>query len=189
MAQISVWLMAGAMLCSSPAGALEGDALWIQRTENLRVFNILRQLQRTPPHLCLGDRNNFTFPWNRGTIPHMHKTQRTCLHYQMLLQMFTLFSAQCSLAAWDHTLLSQLLSSLHHSLEHLEQLEHLEEREGEDRACPKVRILLRKYFQRIHNYLRGKNYSACAWEVVRVEMTLRIAIMYRSSKESQPTQN
>ncbi|CAK6434062.1 unnamed protein product [Pipistrellus nathusii] len=186
MAQISVWLMAGAMLCSSPAGAREGDALWMQRGDNLRVFNLLRQLQRTPPHLCLGDRNNFTFPWNRGTVTEMHKTQGTCLHHQMLLQMFTLFSTQRSLAAWDHTLLSQLLSSLHHSLEHLE---HLQEREGEDHACPKVGNLVWKYFQRIHNYLRGKNYSACAWEVVRVEMTLRIAIMYQSSKESQPTQN
>lgn len=172
--RISVWLVAGTMLCSIPNGSLEEDVLWILRVDNLRVFSLLRQLQRIPPHLCLGDRNDFKFPWNRGTITQMHKTQRTCFHHATLLQMFTLFTTQRSLAAWDHALLSHLLSSLHHSLE---DLEDLEQREGENRACPNVGILIRKYFHRIHNYLREKKYSACAWEVVRVEMTLRVGIM------------
>ncbi|XP_054582777.1 interferon omega-1-like [Eptesicus fuscus] len=171
MARISLWLVAGAMLCSSPAGSLEEDGLWIHRGDNLRVFNLLRQLQRTPPHLCLDDRNDFKFPWNGTTITQMQKTERTCFHHLMLLQILSLFTTHHSLAAWDHTLLSQLLSSLHHSLEHLEQ------REGENRACPNVGILVRKYFQRIHHYLRGKNYSFCAWEVLRVEMTLHVGIM------------
>ncbi|KAK1334576.1 LOW QUALITY PROTEIN: hypothetical protein QTO34_005583, partial [Cnephaeus nilssonii] len=151
------------MLCSSPAGSLE-DGLWIHRGDNLRVFNLLRQLQRTSPHLCLDDRNDFKFPWNRGTITQIQKTQRTCFHHLMIMHIFNLFTTQPSLAAWDHTLLSQLLSSLHHSLE---DLEDLEQREGENRARPNNSH--RKYFQRIHNYLRGKNYSACAWEVLRVE--------------------
>ncbi|XP_070286276.1 interferon tau-like [Myotis yumanensis] len=171
MAQISLWLVAGLMLCSILAASLEEDVLYVHRGDNLRIFNLLRQLQRTPLHLCLGDRNDFKFPSNRGTVTQMQKTQRTCFHHLMLLQIFNLFRAQRSLAAWDHTLLSQLLSSLHHSLEHLEQ------REGEIRACPNVGILVRKYFQSIHNYLRRKKYSSCAWEVVRVEVTVRLLFL------------
>ncbi|XP_054583710.1 interferon omega-1-like [Eptesicus fuscus] len=171
MAQIHLWLVAGAMLCSSPVSSLEDDLLWIHRGENLRVFNLLRQLQRTRPHLCLDDRNDFKFPWNGTTITQMQQTERTCLHHQMITHIVDLFRTQHSLDAWNHTLVSQLLSSLHHSLEHLEQ------REGENRDCSNLGILLRKYFQSIHNYLREKKYSACAWEVVRVEITLRVGIM------------
>ncbi|KAK1334571.1 hypothetical protein QTO34_005578 [Cnephaeus nilssonii] len=174
MAQIHLWLVAGVMLCSSPAGTLEEILLWIHRGDNLRVFNLLRQLQRSPPYLCLDHRNDFKFPWNRGTITQMQKTQRTCFQHPMITHIVNLFTTQRSLAAWDHTLLSQLLSSLHHSLE---DLEDLEQREGENRDCSNLGILVRKYFQRIHNYLREKKYSACAWEVVRVEITLRVGIM------------
>ncbi|KAK1334570.1 hypothetical protein QTO34_005577 [Cnephaeus nilssonii] len=109
-----------------------------------------------------------------GDNPQMQKTQRTCFQHPMITHIVNLFTTQRSLAAWDHTLLSQLLSSLHHSLEHLEDLE---QREGENRDCSNLGILVRKYFQRIHNYLREKKYSACAWEVVRVEITLRVGIM------------
>ncbi|XP_059512524.1 interferon tau-like [Myotis daubentonii] len=168
MAQIALWLVAGAMLCCIPAASLEEDGLSVHRGDNLRIFNLLRQLQRTPLHLCLADRNDFKFPWNKGTITQTQKTQRTCFHHLMLLQIFHLFRAQRSLAAWDHTLLSHLLSSLDHSLERLEQ------REGDIRACPSWGILVRKYFQSIHNYLRQKKYSSCAWEVVRVEVTGRL---------------
>ncbi|XP_036187168.1 interferon omega-1-like [Myotis myotis] len=171
MAQISVWLLAGVMLCSLPAGSLWEDIHWVHTPDNGRVLILLSQLQRTPLHLCLADRNDFKFPWNLETITQMQKTQRTCFHHLMLLQIFHLFGAQRSLAAWDHTLLSQLLSSLHHSLERLEQ------REGDIRACPNLGILVPKYFQRIRNYLRRKKYSSCAWEVVRVEITLCTGIV------------
>ncbi|XP_059512526.1 interferon omega-1-like [Myotis daubentonii] len=171
MAQIPVWLVAGVMLCSLPAGSLGEDIHWVHTRDNGRVLILLSQLHRTPLHLCLADRNDFKFPWNRGTITQMQKTQRTCFHHLMLLQIFHLFGAQRSLAAWDHTLLSRLLSSLHHSLERLEQ------REGDIRACPSLGILVPKYFQSIHNYLRRKKYSSCAWEVVRVEISLRTGIM------------
>ncbi|XP_006098174.1 interferon omega-1-like [Myotis lucifugus] len=171
MAQISLWLLAGVMLCSIPAGSLEEDKHWVHTGDKGSVLTLLSQLQKTPPYFCLADRNDFKFPWNLDTITQMKKTQRTCFHHLMLLQIFNLFRAQRSLAAWDHTLLSQLLSSLHHSLEHLEQ------REGEIRACPNVGILVRKYFQRIHSYLKEKKYSSCAWEVVRVEITIRVGIM------------
>ncbi|ELK26493.1 Interferon omega-1 [Myotis davidii] len=149
MAQIALWLVAGVMLCSLPAGSLEEDMHWVDTNDSRRVLILLSQLQRTPLHLCLADRNDFKFPWNLETITQMQKTQRTCFHHLMLLQVFHLFRAQRSLAAWDHTLLSHLLSSLHHSLERLEQ------REGDTRACPSVGILVRKYFQSIRNYLRG----------------------------------
>lgn len=171
MAQIALWLVAGVMLCCIPAASLEEDILYVHRGDNLRIFHLLRQLQRTPLHLCLADRNDFKFPWNRGTITQMQKTQRTCFHHLMLLQIFHLFRAQGSLAAWDHTLLSHLLSSLHHSLERLEQSE------GDIWACPSLGILVRKYFQSIHTYLSQKKYSSCAWEIVRVEVTVRLLVL------------
>ena len=59
-------------------------------------------------------------------------------------------------------------SSLNESLEQLEEVLL---------DCPHLGIAVRKYFQGIHLYLKGKEYSPCAWEVIRVEIEKCLSLM------------
>ncbi|XP_019484979.1 PREDICTED: interferon alpha-2-like [Hipposideros armiger] len=171
MAQISVWLVAGVMLCSIPACSLGGDMPCIHSLEKGKIFGPLGQLKSIPSHLCLNDRTDFQFPWESRNITEMQKTRCTCLHHLMLQQIFNLFSTNKSPAAWKHTL-NKLLSSLDHSLDRLEQTKE------ETLVCPEdLGSLVRNYFLRIRNYLKKKKHSSCAWEVVRSEIQVCLFLM------------
>ncbi|XP_006192421.2 interferon alpha-3-like [Camelus ferus] len=170
MAQICV-LVAGVMLCSLPACSLARNLPEIQSLENKEILRLLRHMKRTPLHSCLKDRRDFKLPWERDNIAQNQTAQGPCSYHQMLQQIFHLFSTEHSHAAWDNTSLNKLLSSLDLSLHQLEQTE-----EG-NLDCPFWGTAVREYFQAIHLYLKEKEYSPCAWEVVRVETTKRLSLM------------
>ena len=75
----------------------------------------------------------------------------------------SLFTTESSCAAWNSALLS-----LNESLEQLEEVLL---------DCPHLGIAVRKYFQGIHLYLKGKEYSPCAWEDVRVKTEKCLSLM------------
>lgn len=159
------------MLSSILVCSLGGDVPWVHSLENRKIVSLLRELQDIPSHFCLNDRTDFKFPWDRGSITQIQKTQRTCFHHLMLQQSFNLLSAADSHAAWNRTLLYHLLSRLHHSLDQLDRTN-----EG-NLVCPYLSILVWNYFQGIHNYLKQKKYGTCASEVVRIEITARLILM------------
>ncbi|XP_014647866.1 PREDICTED: interferon alpha-2-like [Ceratotherium simum simum] len=167
MAQIH-WLVAGVMLCSISACSLGGDLRWTGSLRKTEILMLLKQLENIPSQSCLNDRNDFKFPGETDNITQIERTQVTCFHQEMLQQVFNLFSTEHSRAAWNTTILDQLLSRLDHSLERVEE---------ENLACPYLGIVVRKYFQGIHCYLKEKNFSPCAWEIVRVEMQRCLSLM------------
>jgi hypothetical protein len=42
---------------------------------------------------------------------------------------------------------------------------------------PDLEITVWEYFWGIHFYLKGKEYSSCAWEIVRVEIEKCLSLM------------
>ncbi|TEA36307.1 hypothetical protein DBR06_SOUSAS5910042, partial [Sousa chinensis] len=82
----------------------------------------------------------------------------------MLQQIFNLFNTEDSRAAWNNTLLHKLPSSLDLRLHRLEQMKK------DNLDCCRLGLAAWEYFCRIHLYLKEKEYSPCAWEVVRVEI-------------------
>nr|CAB0000508.1 TPA: interferon 1GA1 [Sorex araneus] len=165
-------LMAGMMLYLLPACSQE-CCQDLGKREKKEIARLLSQLQNTPSYSCLNDRANFQFPWKRGSSNPIQKSQGTCFYQLMLQHIFMLFSTEHSLAAWNRCVLEKLLSSLHHSLDHLEP------REQGSPACLSsgMKELVRKYFRRINLYLNRKKYSACAWEIVRVEIQASLFLM------------
>uniref|UniRef100_A0A8D1VCH2 Interferon delta 7 n=1 Tax=Sus scrofa TaxID=9823 RepID=A0A8D1VCH2_PIG len=147
-------LLEGMMLCSITECSLGQNLSGIHRLENREIFMLLRQIKRIPSHSCLKDRTDFKFPGKRGNVTETQTSQGTCYHHLMLQQIINLFNTEDSHAACNNTLLHQLLSHLDHGLEQLEQMEddHL--------ACPYLGSVVRKYFQRIHRYLKEKEYSS-----------------------------
>lgn len=171
-------LLAGVILSSTAAGTL-GQFSGIHRLENREIFMLLRQMKRISSQACLKDRTDFQFPWKGGKTTRTQTSQGTCFHPLMLQQIINLFNTENSRAAWNNALLDQLLSRLDHGLDRLEQME------DDNLACAYLGSVVRKYFQRIHRYLKKKEYSSCAWEVVRVETEVCLSLMQQSSTKSQ----
>ena len=151
-------LVAGVMLCSIPACPLDKK----------QIFILLRQMKTIPSQSCLEHIHDFKFPWRRENITSIQMIQGTCYHQVMLQQIFNLFTTESSCAAWNSALLDKLLSSLAQSLEKLGEV---------TLDCPDLATVVQKYFQGIHLYLKGKAYSPCAWEVVRVEIEKCLSLM------------
>ena len=138
------------MLCSIPACPLD----------NKEIFIHLRQMKTIPSQSCLEHRHDFRFPWRRENITLIQMTQGTCYH-QRMLQQISASSPQTAAVLLGTAPSSTNYSSLNESLEQLEEVAL---------DCPHLGIAVRKYFQGIHLYLKGKEYSPCAWEVIRVEI-------------------
>ncbi|TEA30035.1 hypothetical protein DBR06_SOUSAS4510098, partial [Sousa chinensis] len=77
-----------------------------------------------------------------------------------------------SQAAWNNILLHKLPSSLDHTLELLHK-----QVENDNLDCPYLGIVVRKYFQRTHLYLKENEYSPCVWEVIRGEIKVFLSLM------------
>ncbi|MXR00168.1 hypothetical protein E5288_WYG008325 [Bos mutus] len=136
--------------------------------KNLRLMG---QMRRLSPRLCLQDRKDFAFPQEMVEGSQFQEAQAISVLHEMLQQTFNLFHTERSSAAWDTTLLEQLLTGLHQQLDDLDACLGLltgEEDSALGRTGPTLAV--KRYFQGIHVYLQEKGYSDCAWEIVRVEI-------------------
>ncbi|XP_036032454.1 interferon tau-11-like [Onychomys torridus] len=165
-------LLLGAMLGCSPACSLDRGAsqsLHLQLRESARL---LGQLKRLPGHQCLQDRTDFRCPWKNGRLTRgKQREDATCCLSEMLRQVLHLFGTEASRDAWAERPLGQLVTSL------LSGLEALEGRAAEPSAscAPPLDMAIRTYFLGISRYLKGKGYSPCSWEIVRVEMQVALS--------------
>ncbi|XP_068829883.1 interferon omega-1-like [Capricornis sumatraensis] len=136
--------------------------------KNLRL---LGQMRRISPRFCLQDRKDFAFPQEMVEGSQLQEAQAISVLHEMLQQSFNLFHTERSSAAWDTTILEQLRTGLHQQLDDLDAC--LGQVTGEeDSALGRTgpTLAMKRYFQGIHVYLQEKEYSDCAWEILRVEM-------------------
>ncbi|XP_043747427.1 interferon tau-like [Cervus elaphus] len=121
---------------------------------------------------CLGYRIDFSFPQEQVSGGQLQEAQAFFVLHEMLQHSFNLFHTERSSAAWDTTILEQLRTGLHQQLDDLGAC--LGQVMGEeDSALGRTgpTLAMKRYFQGIHVYLQEKEYSDCAWEIVRVEIT------------------
>ena len=149
-------LVAGVMLCSIPDCPLDN-----------KLFIHLRQMKTIPSQSCLEHRHDFRFSWRKENITPTQISQGTSYH-QRMLQQISASSPQRAAVLLGTAPSSTNYSSLNESLEQLEEVLL---------DCPHLGIAVRKYFQGIHLYLKGKEYSPCAWEDVRVKIEKCLSLM------------
>uniref|UniRef100_A0A4X2KX75 Uncharacterized protein n=1 Tax=Vombatus ursinus TaxID=29139 RepID=A0A4X2KX75_VOMUR len=151
------------LLCSSTLCSLGCDL-----SEGLKEdFSLLHQMSTFSLVPCRKDRTNFNFPKEAMEGTQLQRENGTVIVHEMLQQIFTIFSLNATPAAWNQIQLKQLLSGL-------DQLERCLGQDVEWEEPPleseNLRLALNSYFQRIRQYLQSKEYSHCAWEIVRVEI-------------------
>uniref|UniRef100_A0A9L0JPM8 Uncharacterized protein n=1 Tax=Equus asinus TaxID=9793 RepID=A0A9L0JPM8_EQUAS len=162
-------LLALVMLGSCPACPLGCDPPL--RQGNQETITLLSQMERISILSCLKDRADFRFPQILVDGDQLEKTQATAVLHEMLQHIFHLFSTTGSRAAWDETLLDKFLLGLYQQLDDLETCLGKETKAEQSALGSEISTLaVKRYFQRISLYLKEKDYSSCAWEVVRVEI-------------------
>ncbi|XP_029776486.1 interferon alpha-2-like [Suricata suricatta] len=162
-------LLALVVLGSSPARSLDCDLRLSHSSPE--TFTLLSQMERASILSCLKDRTDFSFPQILVDGNQLEETQVTAVVHEVLQQIFNLFSKDESFVTWNETLLDKFLVGLYQQLHGLEtcwreekNMEHLPL--GNENS----RLAVKRYFQTISFYLKEKEYSRCAWEVVRVEI-------------------
>ncbi|KAM5298942.1 interferon omega-1-like [Ctenodactylus gundi] len=170
-------LLTTLVLCSyGPVGSLGCDLPRDSVLLSKETLVLLGQMRRVSPSLCLKDRRDFRFPQEMVTGSQLQKAQAVSVLQGTLQQTLSLFHTERSSAAWNATLLDQLLTVLHQQLEGTKScMEEVTGKEASARTAkdPTLRYFratLWRYFRGIRLYLQEKKYSDCAWEVVRMEI-------------------
>ncbi|XP_045878385.1 interferon alpha-1/2-like [Meles meles] len=163
------FLVALVVLSCHSLGSLTCDLPQDHGLLHWRALMLLRQMRRLSASSCDKYTNDFGFPQEVFDGKQLQKAQALSVVHVTKQKTFHLFCTEASPAPWNTTLLEELCSGLSKQLDHLEACPLQEAGVGE---TPLVNgdSILRNYFQRISLYLQEKQYSPCAWEMVRAEI-------------------
>lgn len=123
------------------------------------------------PQQCLSETTDFRFPMEITKV-----TQKNIIRiiYEFLQQTFQLFSKNLPVDIWNTSKIENFQNGIHHQIEELETC--LSEEQSIAKDSFQTWILkssiysIKKYFQRITNFLEDKQYSHCSWETVQMEL-------------------
>lgn len=139
------------------------------RSSSLECQGLLLKLNGTSKN-CLKDRMNFEAPEEITKSQQFPKEEAILVIHEMFQKTFDIFSRSMSSTGWNETTVEDLLVALHWQKERLETI--LEEILEEENFTwdNKPLLHLKKYYLRIVQYLKAKEYSVCAWTVVQAEI-------------------
>ncbi|EGV95202.1 interferon alpha-12 [Cricetulus griseus] len=143
----------------------------LPQTYNIRALTLLAQMRRLSPLSCLKDRKDFEFPLEKMDAQQIQKAQAIPVLKELTQQVLILFTSKDSSAVWETTLLDTFCTGLHQQLSDLKAC--LVQQVGEQEpplSQEDFLVTVKKYFHRITVYLKEKNHSPCAWEVIRAEV-------------------
>ncbi|KAM9095277.1 interferon tau-2-like [Sarcophilus harrisii] len=155
------------LLCSSTLCSLGCDL-----TQGLQEdVSLLYQMSTFSLLSCLKDRTDFKFPEEAVEGSQLQRENAIVIVNETLQQIFNIFSLNTTPAEWNQTQLIQLLMGLDQQLEQLKSCvgQEVEWKEHLKSENPRIQAL-QTYFQGINQYLQDKEYSRCAWEMVRIEI-------------------
>ncbi|XP_046519860.1 interferon kappa [Equus quagga] len=159
--------------------------------QNLRLLSVM---SNSFPIECLRENKAFELPEEILSHTQPVKNDIKEAFYEASIQAFNIFSQYTFRSAWEEKHLKQIQIGLGHQLQYLEQCLEEEEKENEDMkemeeegtkhsammVPPLSHLELRRYFNRIDNFLKEKKYSHCAWEIVRVEIRRCFYLLLKS---------
>ncbi|XP_008827153.1 interferon epsilon [Nannospalax galili] len=180
------------LLASSTVFSLEAKLILFQSRMNTRSLQLLNNLQISSIQQCLPHRKNFLLP-QKSVAPYQYQKGHVLAVIQEILQqIFSLFQANVSLVSWEENYIEKFLTVLHQQLEYTESLLELEAEERTGALSVRnLRLKIKAYFRRIHDYLENHGYSSCAWIIVQVEINRCLLFVFRltgwlSKQETDP---
>lgn len=139
------------------------------------IQNSLPHLCRTNeeiPLQCIYELIDFRFPLE---VLEVSNGDNAVIIYELLQQISCLLSNAHSYQAWNSTCFENLKNVLHQQMKSLETCLNATEMHKGPRNCDNVKSYLlilkvKRYFQRMNNYLTVKQYSSCSWEMIHLEI-------------------
>ncbi|XP_030422789.1 interferon epsilon-like [Gopherus evgoodei] len=163
------------MLFSTEISSLDCTILLFQQNKmNTESLELLSKIGGQFPLRCLKENRNFRLPQKALRPRESQEKDAKMVIQEILQQILNIFSENLTQAAWDRSSVETLQNGLHWQTEKLETCLH-SEMENETPYLGNKKLLfpmlkLKKYFQRIRDFLKEKQFSLCAWETIRLEM-------------------
>ncbi|XP_034359111.1 interferon alpha-1-like [Arvicanthis niloticus] len=171
MARLCAFLMVMAVMSHWSTCCLGCDLLQTYNLRNKRALTLLAQMRKLSPLSCLKDRKDFGFSLDNVDAQQMQTAQAIPVLRELTQQILNIFTPKDSSAAWEETLLDSFCTDLHQQLNDLQAclMQQVGVQEPPLTQGDSL-LVVKKYFHRISVYLREKEHSSCAWEVVRAEV-------------------
>ncbi|XP_065406659.1 interferon beta-like [Chrysemys picta bellii] len=146
-----------------------------QNKVNKESLELLQKMSGNFPSQCINERTAFKPTQDVVQLPVSQKENAKVAIQEILQQIFNIFSKNLTQSAWDGTSIVRFQNGLYQQIQRLEaclraQMEkELTNPESEDHQLTSRRV--KKYFQGIDAFLKEKQYSLCAWEIIRMEIS------------------
>ncbi|XP_043402862.1 interferon beta-like [Chelonia mydas] len=163
------------LLFSREISCLDCNRLHVLQTRmNRGSLEHLEKMGGNFPFQCLNERTAFK-PRDIFKLQLSHQENAKVAIQQVLQELFHIFNNNLTQAAWNGTSIKEFQNGLHQQIEKLETCLSAEmEKEvtypGNENLLL-TSLKLKRFFQTIENFLKEKQYSRCAWEVIRVEIS------------------
>ncbi|XP_054843581.1 interferon omega-1-like [Eublepharis macularius] len=157
----------------------------LQRCTNLRLqlsainknnLELLKNKMRTNlPLQCLSDMRDFiaTQDTLRKIQTSLEENPKVAIH-EIFQQIVQIFNQNLTETAWDENSMAVLQTGLHQQIQHLRTCLSAEMENGipspRSQNVQLTRLRVKRYFQSVDNFLREKQHSLCAWEIVQMEV-------------------
>uniref|UniRef100_A0A8C8RMI4 Uncharacterized protein n=1 Tax=Pelusios castaneus TaxID=367368 RepID=A0A8C8RMI4_9SAUR len=131
-----------------------------------RNLHLLNKMGQHFPQQCQSEKMYYKFP--EQFLKSRQKEEVKVEIQEILQHIFYIFTKNLTLAVWDGRSLERFLNGLYQQIEHLETC--MREKMEMKKPYSRTRLKLKKYFQKIDNFLKEKQYSFCSWEIIRLEV-------------------
>ncbi|XP_008056757.1 interferon beta [Carlito syrichta] len=176
-------LQVALLLCfSMTALSMSDDLLQFRlRSSSLECQNLLWQLNASLED-CLKNRMNFGIPEEIKQPQQFQNMDTTLVIYKMLQKIFDIFTRDFSSTGWNETIVENFLANVYQQIDRLETIVGEKLKKKDIPTGYTVRLMrLNSYYFRIVGYLKAKEYSSCAWTIVRQELLKNFFFINRLS--------
>lgn len=154
--------------CTTIISSLQCNHLPLQQRKVIEnSLRLLDKMGKKFPQQCLREKMSFKFP-AQVLQPRQRETVGVAIE-EIFQHIFSIFSKNLTLAAWDGTALDEFQNGLYLQIEQLETCvtkKHTHYRWSKEAS----RLKLKKYFKKIDCFLKDKQHDLCSWEISRAEM-------------------
>uniref|UniRef100_A0A8C4YTP1 Interferon alpha n=2 Tax=Gopherus evgoodei TaxID=1825980 RepID=A0A8C4YTP1_9SAUR len=135
-------------------------------------LELMKKMRGNFPSQCINERAAFKHTQKVVELSVSQKENAQVAIQEILQEIFNIFSKNLTQSAWDGTSIVRFQSRLHQQIQQLEAcLRTQMEKELTNPESEDIHLRLKRYFQTINDFLKEKQYSQCAWEIIRAEIS------------------
>uniref|UniRef100_A0A8C0GUU5 Interferon alpha n=1 Tax=Chelonoidis abingdonii TaxID=106734 RepID=A0A8C0GUU5_CHEAB len=137
-------------------------------------LELLKKMSGNFPSQCIHERVAFKPTHEVSKLPLFQKENAKVAIQEILQEIFNIFSKNLTQSTWDGTSIVRFQNGLYQQIQRLEAC--LRAQMEKELTNPQSEYLqhssqrVKQYFQGIDAFLKEKQYSLCAWEIIGMEI-------------------